>query len=181
MSQLKFKLKKYNEGGFLDFLKKNPFQANALFTSATNGLNSAIGPQSNPDFSNFSSEFRNNKNKKQGLDKGLDLASGAASFIPGVGGLASAGLQGFKALSDLTSADEDEFGVHKSGFLSALDPQSELRKDKERFKTSQLMSGIQANEATGALSREAVGGFRAAPYGRKGMKLRSKFSRAVPC
>lgn len=178
MAKLRFKLRRYNEGGFLDFLKKSPYQANALFTAASHALSTGTAPDGNSSFEDFSSEFAGNKKRAKGLEQGLDLASAGAAAIPGIGGIVSLGLQGTKAISSLTRADEDEFGVHKSGFLSGLDPQTELRKDRDRFQTSQLMSSIQDSNIVGSLSRNAVSGYKAAPYGRKGMKL-SKFSKAM--
>lgn len=191
---MNYNIKRYNEGGFLDFFKKGYDGAskglhsfnNTLkespglysgITAVSQGLSNGSKPKVNQEFASFSSDFRKGNDMQSGLDNALDLGSTAANFIPGVGQAVSAGLQAVKAITNLTSADEDEYGIHKSGFMSALDPQSERRKQKTIFENNKLQEARNSADEVGAQSRAAIGGFQSTPYGRKGMKLKTRFSK----
>ncbi len=171
MGDLKFKIKKYNMGGYLRYDDGGVFDQ--YLSDPT--VQRAMG--------------RNTQS-----DQIAGTVSKAASFIPGVGPLLGAGLQLGQTIGKAT---KDEFGIYKSTGAEILDDvvdpsrwasligggpsQNELKKAKDFAQKKQFANQFDQNEIAGAKSRAAISGFQAAPYGKKGMKFRSqtKFSMAA--
>jgi len=154
------------------------------------------------------------QNEGVGISKGLrqgqqfgNIASSAASVIPGWGPLISAGIQFGQGIGNMT---RDEFGVSKSKAASVIantfDPatifqsikdvgkrgglaslvtrglvespaQRAAEKAKSAFQYRTMQQGIEANDVTGRMIKSSLGTYAAPAYGKKGMKFKSKFAR----
>jgi len=191
-NNMKFKLKKYNMGGYLRF------DDGGLF----NDYNSDPAVQAL-------------MQKKAQSDSQANAIATGVQAIPVYGQLIGAGIKVGQAVGKQTT---DPYGIYKSKGSSTVDNMFDLGKglsktgdlfskpdwgtaeslatfglagtDKSQdalkrakdlaIKRSQA-DQFEASQESGARSRAAIGGFQAAPYGKKGMKFKgkTKFSMAA--
>lgn len=189
MGNLKFKIKKYNMGGYLRYDDGGLFQ----------------------DDPNVQGIMK----KQQASEKTADAIATGVQAIPVYGQLIGGAIKLGQGIGKTTT---DPYGVYKSKGSEAVDnmfdlskglsktsdvlskpswegaaslasfglfgsdsTQNELKKARDLAKKRQFASQSEQNDQTGARSRAAIGGFQAAPYGKKGMKFgtKTKFSMAA--
>ncbi len=141
-------------------LGNNSSGYNSLFTAGSNALIEGNTKKREIGFEEYSKEYRDMQESKKNTATAFDTASSVAAMFPGVGTVIAGVLQGAKFIS-----------------AGIMDADGDVKKAEDRFKNQKTQWGIEANELAGAQGRQAIGGFRAAPYGRNGMKL-SKFSKS---
>lgn len=239
MGSLRFKIARYNRGGYLGYLPDTTGQylGTDLYGNSVPNLNgspkssmggmgvagkaslglaslaNSIPDNTDPNYLSTSTFAQKAADKQRAREKAVDAASTALQAVPVYGQFVGAGLQVGKGIGKVT---KDKYGIYKSkaaeyadnafdpvkglenienafshptfsnltnvftsGLLGKSYANEQAKKEKQKYITQGLAEASTSMNRAGSLSRAAIGGYQAAPYGKKGMKLktRTKYSR----